>query len=134
MPLIKPGMYQIETDYSSIAFKIDPLTQLVIAAKFDIDSELAPFITMYVEEIYNAFDTLVHRFEFMFPENKRDYYIEKLGMQKGIAHQVSGYGKGPLCEMVVYFHATDEEKKTYQKHLDTLTDYEKRAFTSRIRS
>ena len=115
--ITKPDVQQIITDYVYISEEMDMFTKLVIAEKFDIDIELAPFITMYVEEIYNTFDTLVHRFEFMFPENNHAYYMEKLSMQKGIAHQVPSYGKGPPYEIVVYFHATDEEKKAYEEHL-----------------
>ena len=134
MPLINPGVQQIITDVSDINFvRMDELTRQIIAAKHSIDSELAPFICLYDSEIINTFDTLVNKIGFNFPAKNYKEYLDKLGIQPKLAQECDAKG-WYTSELIVYFHASDEDQKVYRDHLKTLTDYEKRALTSRIRS
>lgn len=134
MPYIKPGIFQMETDYSEInSAPMDELTRQVIAAKYCIDSELAPFICLYDDEIINTFDTLVNKIGFNFPTKNYKEYLDKLGLQPKLAHECDATG-WYTNELIVYFHATEEDKKAYEDYVNSLGDYEKRAFTSRIRS
>lgn len=130
--LVKPAYSIFTVDFSAVWHGLDNLTKMVIAEKHCIDMELAPFIDTYDNDIYNSFDTLCNRIDFVFPEKKCEYYIDKLSIQPKIAHQVS---KNMYYNRIgVYFHSTDEDQKRYREILNELSEYDQRAFVCKKRS
>ncbi len=134
MPLVTPGSQIQEIDYSDIdPPEMDEFKRLIIANKYEISIELAPYICLYDPEVIYLYDRHCNKIGFNFPSKGYKEYLDKLGLQPKIAHECDATG-WYTNQLFVYFYATDEDVKAYEEYVNSLGDYEKRAYMSRMRS
>ena len=127
MPLVNPGVYVQEVDVSEIIPKLDLFRQLIIADKYKIAVELAPYISLYDTEVIYLYDRHCNKIGFNFPTKNYKDYLDKLGLQPRLAHECDAKG-WYTNDLTVYFYATDEDKQAYEDYINSLGDYEKRAY------